>query len=305
VTRAKVRRIAKRVVIVSGVFVLSLTLAITGLTAAWLAGVKVPLATGATWMQVEKIGSADAAGSPTGSFFIALIGSDARPGVGGARGDALHLVGVNPATNTATMLNVPRDTCWNGGKINRAHAGSGGPRGQAIALGQLTGVNVAYAVSVDFAGFQGIVDGVGGVKMNIPTAMDDNYSGAVFSPGPATLDGYHALAFSRDRHDFPRGDITRSDNQGLLILAGLAQMQSEAQGAAGDFKVASLLARHAQLDGVGLVDLYRLGRVAHKLDLTKTRSVTIPVGGGQCLPLIGGASALFADFADDAMLQSH
>jgi LCP family protein required for cell wall assembly len=295
----------KRVALAGTSAVLVVTLACVGLMGAWLAGIKVPVVSGATWMTVEKVGSADAAGSPDGVFFIALIGSDARPGVGGARGDALHLVGVNPATNTATMLNVPRDTCWAGGKINRAHAGDGGPRGQAQALGELTGTNVAYAVSVDFAGFQGIVDGVGGVQINVPADMDDEFSGAVFSAGPNHLDGFHALAYSRDRHDFPRGDITRSDNQGVLILAGLAQMQTEAKGPAGDFKLAALLGRHAPLDGVGLTDLYRLGRIAHKLDLTQVRNVTIPVGGGNCLPLVGDAGGLFADFRDDATLQTH
>jgi LCP family protein required for cell wall assembly len=279
-------------------------LAIGALTAAWLAGVRVPLASGATYMKIEKIGSADAAGSPQGVFFIALIGNDYRPEVGGARGDALHLAGVNPATGVTTILNVPRDTCWQGGKINRAHA-SDGPRGQANALGELIGVPVSYVVSVDFAGFQGIVDGVGGVQIDVPVPMDDEYSGAVFSQGPHRMDGFQALAFSRDRHDFPRGDISRSDNQGLMILAGLKQLQTEAKGPAGEFKLLALLGRHAQLDGLGLTDVYRLGRVAHQLDPALARNVTIPVGGGNCLPLVGDAGGLFADFADDATLQAH
>ncbi len=120
-----------------------------------------------------------------------------------APGDALHLVGVNPATNTATMLNVPRDTCWQGDKINRAH-GRSGPRGMANALGELVGVPVSYAMSVDFAGFQGLVDGMGGVQINVPFAMDDKYSGARLRPGDQRLNGGQALAFSRNRHDFPR-----------------------------------------------------------------------------------------------------
>ena len=35
------------------------------------------------------------------------------------------------------------------------------------------------------------------------------------------------------------------------------------------------------------------------------RNYTIPVGGGQCLPLLSGASSAFADFADDGVLESH
>ena len=70
-------------------------------------------------------------------------------------------------------------------------------------------------------------------------------------------------------------------------------------------RLLALLGRHAQLDGLGITDLYRLGRLAEKLDPAAIRNVTIPVGGGQCLPLVGDADGLFADFADDATLQSH
>ena len=113
-----------------------------------------------------------------------LVGNDSRPGVGGSRGDALHLVGINPKLHKATILDIPRDTCWNGDKINAANA-EGGAAAQAQAVGGLVGVPVTYVVDVDFAGFQGLVDGVGGVNMNIPTVMHDTYSGAYFQPGAA------------------------------------------------------------------------------------------------------------------------
>lgn len=295
-----IRRLAVGIVVLT----LLAVAAAGGLTAAWLAGIRVPVASGATYMEIQKLAAADAAGAPTNTFFIALVGSDFRPGVGGSRGDALHLVGVNPATHIATMLNVPRDTCWDGDKINSAHA-QGGPRGMANALGGLVGVPVSYVVSVDFAGFQGLVDGMGGVQINVPMAMDDEYSGAVFAPGDQRLNGAQALAFSRNRHDFPNSDISRTGNQGLLILSALAQLQREAHGALGEFKAAALIGRHAQIDGMGLADVYRLGRVAEALNPAAARSVTIPVGGGQCLPLVGDARGLFADFADDATLQAH
>src|SRR5262249_29654811 len=86
---------------------------------------------GSTYLQISKLGGADRISrTPQGVFFIALIGSDLRPGVGGARGDALHLIGVDPATHTATMLNGPRDPCFNGDKINTP-ATRGRPRRRA------------------------------------------------------------------------------------------------------------------------------------------------------------------------------
>ena len=87
----------------------------------------------------HRRGDADRSGGPNAPFFVLLVGNDYRPGVGGARGDALHLVGVNPKLHKATMLDIPRDTCWNGDKINAANAQGGAPA-QAAAVGGLVGV---------------------------------------------------------------------------------------------------------------------------------------------------------------------
>jgi LCP family protein required for cell wall assembly len=275
---------------------------------AWLAGIRVPIASGATYLTVTKLStnaSADrVAGAPTGVFFILLVGNDSRPGVGGARGDALHLLGVNPKLHQATMLDIPRDTCWNGDKINVGN--TKGPRQQAIDVGGLVGVNVNYVVDVDFAGFTSLVDGVGGVDVNVPTEMHDSYSGAYFHPGIQHMTGDQALRFSRDRHDFPSSDIIRTHNQGILILDAMTGLRKKMQSASGEFQLLALLGRHAQLDGIGVNDLYKLGRVAFSLNPAKIQNITIPITNGQCLGLGAGAGGLFADFRDDGVVeQSH
>ena len=43
-------------------------------------------------------------------MFILVLGSDERAGLDGARADAMHLIGLNPRSGRATMLNFPRDT---------------------------------------------------------------------------------------------------------------------------------------------------------------------------------------------------
>ena len=121
----------KRILIVTGAVVTTTLLALGGLFAAWLSGMHVPVASGATYLRVEKLNPVAAAnqviGEPNAPFFILLVGNDSRPGVGGARGDALHLLGVNPTKHQATILDIPRDTCWNGDKINVGN--TRGPRG--------------------------------------------------------------------------------------------------------------------------------------------------------------------------------
>jgi LCP family protein required for cell wall assembly len=297
----------KRALLASAALVVIFTLGVVSLGAAWLAGYRVPIASGATYIRVEKLassGEADAAAGPTSTFFIALIGNDDRPGVGGARGDALHLVGVNPKLHKATMLDVPRDTCWAGDKINTANATGGAPA-QAEALGGLIGVPVSYAVDVNFDGFIRLVDGVGGFEMNVPVEMNDPNSGAFFKAGVQHMTGDEALRFSRNRYDFPSSDIARTENQGLLIIAGIAQMQKDAQTAGGQFRLIKSLYQHAQLHNLGVTDLFRLGRVMYDIPVKDIRNLTIPVGGGSCLELTGDAPGLFADFADDGVLQSH
>ena len=75
------------------------------------------------------------------------------------------------------MLDIPRDTCWNGDKINVGN--TQGPRAQANDVGGLVGVLISYVVDVDFAGFTALVDGVGGVNVNVPTQMHDYVLGRV------------------------------------------------------------------------------------------------------------------------------
>lgn len=295
----------RRVVTLAGTMVVAFVLGTTALSAAWLAGYRLPMASGATYLRVQKLstsGDAERSGGPNAPFFVLLVGNDSRPGVGGARGDALHLVGVNPQLHKATILDIPRDTCWAGDKINAANAAGGGPA-QAQAVGGLIGVPVSYVVDVDFAGFQGLVDGVGGINMNIPTVMHDTYSGAYFQPGVQHLNSTAALAFSRDRHDFPQSDIIRTNNQGLLIMAAVAQLQTQAHSVAGQFHLITLLYQHAQLTGLGVGDLYHLGRVMLRIPASGVRNVTIPIAGGNCLSLSGAAPGMFADFRDDAVLE--
>jgi LCP family protein required for cell wall assembly len=292
-------------VLALGALGLALTLGTAGLGAAWLAGYKVPFASGATYLRVQKLktdGDADRSKSPTAPFYVLLIGNDERPGLSGARGDALHLVGVNPRQRKATMLNIPRDTCWNGDKINAANAQGGAPA-SAAAVGGLVGVPVGYAVEVNFEKFRALVDGVGGVMINVETPMQDANSGAFFQPGMQRMNGEAALAYSRNRYDFPTGDIARTGNQGHLILAAITQLQQQAKTAGGQFRLISLLYRHAKLMGFGVTDLYELGRVMYRIPPGDIRSVTIP-GGGVCNPGADVAE-FFADFRDDAVLQSH
>ena len=98
------------------------------LSAAWLALGSPTPARGATWFKVTQFGDAQYDGSPNEPFFFLALGNDGRTDADKGLGDAIHVVGVNPATHQATILNVPRDTTApSGDKINAYHALQGLP----------------------------------------------------------------------------------------------------------------------------------------------------------------------------------
>ncbi len=167
-------------------------------------------------------------------LFVLVIGSDARPQqsiTSGTRGDAIHIVAVNPKRGIVSILGIPRDSYVpipgaGTGRINGALA-MGGPELMVRTVEQLTGIHIDAYVLTGFAGFEHMVKAVGGFSIDIPYAMDDSYSGAHFRRGPTHLSGRQALALARNRHDAPGGDFGRSMNQGRIIVAAMREFLSD------------------------------------------------------------------------------
>jgi LCP family protein required for cell wall assembly len=275
---------------------------------AWLALGEPSPAAGATWFQVTKVGDAEFSGAPDEPFFLLALGNDGRTDADKGLGDAVHVIGVNPAARQATILNVPRDTqAPSGDKINAYHSLQGLP-GTVDELNRMMGIEIGYAVTTNFPGFVDMVNEIGGIDVNVPIAMDDKDSGAVFPAGPQRLNGEGVLAVSRNRKDYPvEGDVKRSENQGLIIISALGTLRAQNPGDAGALRFASILAKHVVTENVPLIDMYRLGRLGLSIDPANVKNVNVPVGtgSGTNLTLTGDAQSLFADFADDGILQTH
>ena len=279
------------------------------LAAAWLALGSPQPASGATWMTVHRIGTeahlTDAPGQP---FFFLALGNDGRTDDDPGLGDAIHVIGVNPATGDASILDVPRDTeAPGGGKINAFHA-SGGLPSIASQLNRMMGITISYAVTTNFPGFIAMVDEIGGVEIDVTEPMFDHDSGTEFPPGRYRMPGDSLLAYSRDRKSYPQeGDRARTVNQGKAIIAALATLRAQNPGAAGAAKLTVTLARHVRTDNLDLAQMYELGRLALSIDPARIKNVLIPTGAGAGtnLSVAPAAQDLFADFRDDAILQAH
>lgn len=125
-------------------------------------------------------------GEDEGRINIALLGMRGEnvPG-GGLLADTIMVVSIKPMENKISMISVPRDlyvTVPGTGdkqKINAVHAyGEQKDRGQGIEdmktiLSEVTGLDVAYAASINFEGFKRLVDGVGGIKIHLDAPFSE------------------------------------------------------------------------------------------------------------------------------------
>lgn len=260
-----------------------------------------------------------AAGAPglaaTGTFFLLVIGSDARPGESpeATRGDSLHIVGVNPAKGAISILGIPRDSYVpipgvGTRKINEALLH--GPDRMVQTVEQLTGVAIDGYVLTGFAGFQDLVNAVGGIGVNVPYPMHDPYSNADFPPGATHMLGRDALAFSRDRHDVPGGDFGRSMNQGRMLIAALHQLKLDVArnpGALLTWVAAGAKVLHTDL---GLSEIADLLLSMTSLDPGHVENRVVSgtgamVGGLSVVRLGPSAYATFRDLAADAIFNGR
>ena len=150
-----------------------------------------------------------------------IVGSDSRafvePGsqdeesfgnsglVGDARADTIILVRVDPETRRAAMVSFPRDL-WlpvppsgNKQRINTALAG--GPEQLIETIKQNFNIPVHHYAQVDFKGFKGLVEAVGGVEVYLPSPVRDRLTGLnITDIGCVQLTGDQALAYVRSRN---------------------------------------------------------------------------------------------------------
>ena len=174
---------------------------------------------------------------PGDPFNMLLLGGDKRPGVPGWRSDVMILARVDPKTKQIWMISIPRDykASIPGHGTNKINAAfSYGQETLAVqTVEQLTGQPVNHVMTVDFVGFENVINAMGGIKMDVPQRIDDpeadftpDYSASVIDAGPQILDGAHALTLMRSRHQYVDGDFTRMKTQQLFFKALVDQMAS-------------------------------------------------------------------------------
>jgi LCP family protein required for cell wall assembly len=174
--------------------------------------------------QIKKIhvGSevAQISGQP---FNMLVVGSDSRVGLSGSaaaqagsvaevpgqRSDVIMVWHVDPATRAISILSIPRDTLVSNvggnvaefGTFNRINATfDSGVDSLVQTITADFGIPINHVMQVDFSGFEGMVDAIGGIYLNFPYPAKDAYSGLnVTTTGCQLLNGTQALAVARSR----------------------------------------------------------------------------------------------------------
>ncbi|MDO4630724.1 MAG: LCP family protein [Corynebacterium sp.] len=101
-----------------------------------------------------------------------------------------------------------------------------GRKGLIHAVESLSGITIDHYAEVGLLGFVLLTDAVGGVEVCLKAATQDEYSGADFKAGTQTLDGARGLAFVRQRHGLPRGDLDRIVRQQAYMASLVAKVLS-------------------------------------------------------------------------------
>jgi LCP family protein required for cell wall assembly len=246
-------------------------------------------------------------------IFILALGSDARPGqdIQHQRSDSIHLIGVNPALHRATVLGFPRDSWvpipgFGTNKINTAMS-DGGPNLMVSTIENITGIRIDYWLLTSFRGLTNMVNGIGGLTVQVTQSMHDRLSGSNFKPGIRHFNGKQALSFARDRHSFLNGDLTRSGNQGRLLVSALAQLHLSAGRDPGQlFSWLAVGWRNVSTD-LSVPTLLDLALTALSVPTSRVRNLVVPAttgtaGGASVVFLAPGAQAVFADMRGDGAL---
>ncbi|GAA4891420.1 LCP family protein [Streptomonospora salina] len=219
--RSRARRVAASVCIVLLVLVAAAAGAVVWRTGAYDAGID--RISGAL---PEDRASADA--DPGENWLV--VGSDLRGEAtagkwrsGESGSDVIILVHMPADADRVFAVSFPRDS-WvpipghGTDKINEAYR-QGGSRLLVRTVERFSGVAIDHFAAVDFAGFERMVDALGGVTLDLPREIRDPTNGWHWEQGENDMDGEEALRFVRERKGLSGSDIDRVARQQVFLNA--------------------------------------------------------------------------------------
>jgi LCP family protein required for cell wall assembly len=235
---------------------------------------------------------------------ILVMGSDDRDGAGnnidgltgaGQRSDTTILFHLSADRTRAYGISIPRDslvtrpTCKDA-KGNDLPGGTdvmwneafnlGGPACTVQQFEHLTHVFVDHFVVVDFAGFESMVDAIGGVPVCIPEPVVDPAHGINIPAGTREIEGREALNYVRARYTLGDGsDISRIKRQQAFVASMAHKVISKGTLARVDRLVGFLNAATKSLttDMDSIVKIAKIGVGFKSIGLDNFKFITVPI----------------------------
>lgn len=224
---------------------------------------------------------------------VLIVGSD----LSGSLADVIMLA-ILPATgDDPTLVSIPRDLYLPNRctqtytKINANLAGCNninGPTMLALAVRDFTGVDIDHFALFTFAGFEQVIDQVGGIEICVDYPVRDSKSDLNLDAGCTQANGAQALAWVRSRHtqELVNGrwrtmpgvsDLTRNQRQQDVLLDMFTKLRDFSS--PGDFTetVRSLTNAFTLDDELSLTDAIRLAWDLRDIDPATIQTIEIPV----------------------------
>ncbi|MEP9381222.1 LCP family protein [Nocardioides sp. KR10-350] len=232
---------------------------------------------------------------------ILLLGTDSRncdgcgidkeSGEGGS--DTTILLHVAADRKSAYGVSIPRDalvrrpacTTEAGDEIpgsraamwNAAYAlGGAGCTAKQVEL--LTGLHIDHYIALDFAGFKGMVNAIGGVTVCIPEEVDDSAHNIHLPAGTHNLKDQQALNYVRERYSTPNSDLGRMKRQQYFIAQMINKVVSAGMLTRPDrlYRFANELTQSITTDVDHVSDLVDLATQLKDADLAHVKFTTVP-----------------------------
>lgn len=210
-----------------------------------------------------------------------------------ARSDTMMLVSLDRQSRSVSVLSIPRDLYvpipgYGEDKINAAYA-LGGAALARKTVSQLLGVPVDYCVSVRVQAASQVVDGLGGLTLNVEKKMDyDDHWGHLhihLKKGRQKLNGQQVVGYCRFRHD-EEGDLGRIRRQQQVLAALTQQLKSQARLDTIP-RLTRIFRKNVDTD-LALTKMLALGRLFRELDKSHLRTARLEVSDAE----VGGAMVL-------------
>lgn len=193
----------------------------------------------------------------SGRVNILLMGYGGSGHDGAYLTDSMVIMSIIPSTHHTTLISVPRDL-WvqnpaNSGnytKLNDIYPVAAGDNNQdpvaggnatAQKVSLITGLQINYWMTINFAGFQDFIDAINGIDVDVPDSFTANYPAnddpsvnaswttVTFTKGEQHMDGKTAIEYARARYVINNAaeasDFARSQRQQLIMQAALVKLK--------------------------------------------------------------------------------